>query len=109
MLVSWVIEIWESEPSLGIRYAGQRHGDRIGALIVPERKVIDLHSANAQNDSQSFQAGRLESHDRIETRSALLDKRKVKSRRIGDRLHSIGAWSVGGNGHEKARRGVDVV
>src|ERR1700688_142578 len=70
---------------------------------MPKRKMINLDSAYAQKDSEHVPAGCLEREDGVETRDALLDKRKVKSRRIGDRLHSTG-FGVGDRRLEQAGR-----
>src|SRR5438132_13473808 len=89
MLVGWVIEIWKSQASFGVGQssrASQRVGYCIAPLIMPKRKVIGLDSANAQQDSQDLATGCLEGQYGIEARASLFNKRKVKSRRVGDRL-----------------------
>ena len=63
---------------------------------MPESEVIDLDSANADQDSEDLRVGRLEGQRRIQTRATLLDERKVKPRREGDRLEVGGdaGWRI---------------
>ena len=77
MLVGWIVEISKSEASFRVGQpirTGQRLGDRIASLIMPKREVIDLDSANAQEDSQDLATGCLEGQYRIQTRPSLFDK-----------------------------------
>ena len=62
MLVGRVIEIRKSQASFGVGqpiWTSQRLSYRIAALVMPKPKVIDLDSANAQQDSQHLATGRL--------------------------------------------------
>src|ERR1700674_2115894 len=55
---------------------------------MPEPEVVNLDSANAHQDSQDLSIGCLEGQRWIQARPTLLDKRKVKSRRVRNRLHA---------------------
>src|SRR5438876_10267393 len=71
-------------------------GERIAGLVLPSLKVHDLRSADADEDPQNFQTGNLLSERMVETGAGLLDKRKVKPRREGDRLEVGGdaGWRI---------------
>jgi len=63
---------------------------------MPQRKVVNLDPANTQQDSQNLLTARLECERRIETRATLLNKGKVKSRRVGDSLDVFGGVGLEG-------------
>src|SRR6202051_2474761 len=67
---------------------GQRLCHCVAHLIVPERKVIDLHSADTQQDSQDFKIGGLERQDRIKARSTLFDESEMNGGNVGNGLDS---------------------
>jgi len=71
--------------------------------------MVDLDSTNAHQDSQDFRVSRLEGERRIQARSALLDKRKVKPRRVGNRLHAGFLRGGRGNRLSLVRRCVGVI
>jgi hypothetical protein len=60
--------------------------ERVAHLIVPQREVIDLHAADADQNAQNFQAAGFERQDWIQARSALLNIGKVYTRNVGNRL-----------------------
>src|SRR4029077_4906800 len=72
---------------------------------MPKRKMINLDSANTQQDSQNLLTGCLECERNIKTRATLLDKCKVKSSRVGDRLDALGPRSDWGRCHYHGRGG----
>jgi hypothetical protein len=92
-----IVEIRESEPGYRIGHASQRRVHRITRLIMPEPEVINFDSANTHQDPQHCRVGCLEGQRRIEARPTLLNKRKVKSRRVGDRLYALGITACDGN------------
>src|SRR6266699_2601454 len=67
---------------------GQR--SRIARLVLPGLKVHDLGSADTEEDLQNFQACDLLGQRRVKAGATLLDIRKVKSRREGDRFEVVG-------------------
>src|ERR1700688_4458636 len=71
--------------------------------------MVDLNSANAHQDSQDFEVGRFEGQRRIQARPALLDERKVESRRVCNRLHAGFLRSHRGDWLGLVRGGVGVV
>ena len=75
-------------------HVGQRK--RIACLVLPSLKVHDLRSADADEDAQDFQTGNLLSERMVETGAGLLDKRKVKPCREGDRLEvgTDAGWGI---------------
>src|SRR6266480_2763551 len=68
-------------------------GSGIARLVLPGLKVHDLGSADAEENSENFQASYLLSQRRVEARATLLNKAKVKSGRESDRLDMV-AWVV---------------
>src|SRR5439155_22368570 len=60
-------------------------------------------------DSQDFRVSRLEGKRRIQARSTLLDERKVKPRRVGNRLHAGFLRGGRGNRLSLVRRCVGVI
>src|SRR5438094_8781258 len=75
-------------------HVGQRK--RLACLVLPSLKVHDLRSADADEDPQHFQTGYPLNEIGVEAGASLLDKRKVKSRREGDRLEMGGdaGWGI---------------
>ena len=88
-MIGWVVKIREVQPRDGVGKRREWLRDRVAHLIVPKRKVIDLHTADAYENAQNFQAGGLEGQDRIEARSALLNICEVNTRDVGDRLNAV--------------------
>ena len=87
---------------------GYRSG--IAGFVLPGLEVHDLRSADTEDDLKDFQAAGFLRHRRIEAGAALLDKRKVKSRREGDHLDVIARiiWVVTTEiGNVSGNRGVE--
>ena len=68
---------------------------RITGLVRPGLKVHRFGRADADQDAQHFHTAGPLRHCRVEAVAALLDRRKVESRRVGDRLDVIGRGQVG--------------
>jgi hypothetical protein len=84
------IEVRKHQPIRGI---GQSR--RIAGLIVPGLKVRCLGRADTQQDTQNFRMGHPLSQRGVEARATLLDKPKMESRRVGDRLEVIrDGWGI---------------
>ncbi len=56
---------------------------------MPGLKVRCLDWADTEQDAQNFQIGGSLSQRWVEARAALLDKAKMESRRVGDRLDVV--------------------
>src|SRR5580693_5738500 len=83
-----VIEVREGKTGYGIHHARQGRVHRISRLVVPQAEMVDFDSADTEQNPQDFLSGSLQREYWIETRSALLNKRKVESRSVGDGLHA---------------------
>jgi hypothetical protein len=68
-------------------YCRSNQRRRIPGLVMPRLKVGYLGSANGVQDSQDDFTGCFRNKGAVKTRATLLDCRKVKARRVGDRLH----------------------
>ena len=68
----------------------------IAGLVLPSLKVHGLARANAQQDSQNFKIGYVLRQGWVEAAATLLDERKVKSRRKGDRFEVVGEGRLRG-------------
>ena len=62
-------------------------GDGVAGLVVPDREVVDLGAADADDDPQHLEARGLRAQRGVEARAALLDHREVEAGRVRDRLH----------------------
>ena len=71
-----------------------RQRSRIAGFVLPGLEVHGFARPDAQQDSQDFEIGDVLSERRIQARPALLDKRKVESRRKGDRFEVVGEGGV---------------
>src|ERR1700726_4819002 len=76
---------------------------------MPEAKVVDLDSANADEDSKNFRIRRLEGQRGIQARSTLLDECKVESRGVRNGLHASFLRGRRRNRLRLVGRGVGVV
>ena len=82
------VEVREGDSGLGVGDAGERLGDGVSCLVVPEREVVGFDAADGDDDAQHLETCRLERHDAVEARAALLDVGEVKAGGVGDRLHA---------------------
>jgi hypothetical protein len=60
---------------------------------MPKRKVVNLDTADANQNSQDLITGRFECKRRIKTCATLLNESEVKSRGVSDRLDALGGGS----------------
>src|SRR5579862_2265856 len=104
-----VVEIRKGQPGHRIDNTGQRLRHRVTALIVPQPEVVNFDSADAHQNSQDGWVGCPKGQSRIKTCAALLNKRKVKSRGIGDRLYALGITACDGNCWIGRRRSVGII
>ena len=63
--------------------------------INPFQKVCDLVSTDAKGNLKHFRVRHFPTHDRVKTRSALLDVPEVKARDVRDRLNMLVTGKVG--------------
>ena len=82
------VEVGKSKPGFRIDDSRQGLSYCISRLIMPEPEMGDLNSTNVHGNSQNLRVSRLESQGRIEARTTLLDKCKVKPGRVCDCLHA---------------------
>src|SRR5579863_8900381 len=87
VLVGGVVEIEECQASDGIAERSQRLSERVAHLVVPEREMINLDSADAQENSQNFGIVSLESQSRIEAGAALFDVGEMDTCDVCDGLN----------------------
>src|SRR4029077_6305669 len=66
-----------------------RQRNRVACLIVPNLEVHDLRSTDADRDSQHFRTRHPLAESGVKASASLLDKRKVKSSRVGDSLDVV--------------------
>ena len=84
------IEVRKHQPISGIR---QRR--RIACLVRPGLKVHGLSGTDADQDSQDFRLGCPLRHRGVKAVAPLFDRRKMESRRVGDRLEVVRGAKVG--------------
>ena len=78
---------------------------------MPKREVVNLDSADTEQNAQNFITGCLKGKRRIKTRATLLNEREVKSSSVSNRLDALGGGSPRkrGWGYHRCGRGIGVV
>ena len=98
--IEWSEKVRKREAELSVGKWCDRRLYSIARKINPFQEMGDLVSANAEGDLKHFCMARLLTHSRIETRTALFDLSKMKSRNVRDGLDvacilkiAIGYWN----------------
>src|SRR5882724_13170603 len=62
----------------------------VASLVVPSLEMTDFNAPDTQKNSQHLRAARPLRHRRVKTRPTLLNRHKVKSRRVSNGLREVG-------------------